>query len=227
MASQFSPRPCCLARELLTSERSPRHAGKQETVGPGLGPLESARGMSTSPRVTHCGDRKDTHPRMRDDADGEDIEESATLVLGYWPGQGRVVRRIPQSQLDGPPWATGRSVSSRAAQVRILPRVANLFSFNSFYSIRMAVIRADGLPRSAKSGSRGRRLRSISQIRMRFLAPTGDSEREPKDADGVLPPHNKKVGPCRDYLFGERVGILLGLFPKVALAWQVFAGPLQ
>ena len=39
------------------------------------------------------------------------------------------------------------------------------------------------------------------------------------DADGVLPPHNKKVGPCRDYLFGERVGILLSLFPKSALAW--------
>ena len=34
----------------------------------------------------------------------------------------------------------------------------------------------------------------------------------------------KKVGPWRDYLFGERVYILLSLFSKSALAWQVFFG---
>jgi hypothetical protein len=34
----------------------------------------------------------------------------------------------------------------------------------------------------------------------------------------------KKVGPWRDYLFGERVYILLSLFAKSALAWQVFSG---
>jgi hypothetical protein len=37
----------------------------------------------------------------------------------------------------------------------------------------------------------------------------------------------KKVGPWRDYLFGERVYILLSLFAKSALAWQVFAGTLK
>ena len=36
----------------------------------------------------------------------------------------------------------------------------------------------------------------------------------------------KKVGPWRDYLFGERVYILLSLFAKSALAWQVFFGTL-
>jgi hypothetical protein len=34
----------------------------------------------------------------------------------------------------------------------------------------------------------------------------------------------KKVGPWRDYLFGERGYILLSLFAKSALAWQVFWG---
>ncbi len=34
----------------------------------------------------------------------------------------------------------------------------------------------------------------------------------------------KKVGPWRDYLFGERGYILLSLFAKSALAWQVFVG---
>ena len=34
----------------------------------------------------------------------------------------------------------------------------------------------------------------------------------------------KKVGPWRDYLFGERGYILLSLFAKSALAWQVFFG---
>jgi hypothetical protein len=37
----------------------------------------------------------------------------------------------------------------------------------------------------------------------------------------------KKVGPWRDYLFGERVYILLSLFAKSALAWQVFGGTLN
>ena len=36
----------------------------------------------------------------------------------------------------------------------------------------------------------------------------------------------KKSGPWRDYLFGERVYILLSLFAKSALAWQVFFGTL-
>jgi hypothetical protein len=34
----------------------------------------------------------------------------------------------------------------------------------------------------------------------------------------------KRVGPWRDYLFGERGYILLSLFAKSALAWQVFFG---
>ena len=37
----------------------------------------------------------------------------------------------------------------------------------------------------------------------------------------------KEVGPWRDYLFGERVYILLSLVAKSALAWQVFAGTLR
>jgi hypothetical protein len=37
----------------------------------------------------------------------------------------------------------------------------------------------------------------------------------------------KKVGPWRDYLYGERVYILLSLIAKSALAWQVFAGTLR
>ncbi len=37
----------------------------------------------------------------------------------------------------------------------------------------------------------------------------------------------KKVGPWRDYLFGERMYILLSLIAKSALAWQVFAGTLR
>jgi hypothetical protein len=37
----------------------------------------------------------------------------------------------------------------------------------------------------------------------------------------------KKIGPWRDYLFGERVYILLSLTAKSALAWQVFAGTLR
>jgi len=36
----------------------------------------------------------------------------------------------------------------------------------------------------------------------------------------------KKVGPWRDYLFGERVYIVLSLVAKTALAWQIFAGTL-
>jgi hypothetical protein len=37
----------------------------------------------------------------------------------------------------------------------------------------------------------------------------------------------KKVGKWHDYLFGERVYILLSLLAKSALAWQVFAGTLR
>jgi len=37
----------------------------------------------------------------------------------------------------------------------------------------------------------------------------------------------KKVGPWEDYLFGERIYILLSLLAKSALAWQVFAGTLR
>ncbi|MBS3788027.1 heliorhodopsin HeR [Candidatus Bipolaricaulota bacterium] len=37
----------------------------------------------------------------------------------------------------------------------------------------------------------------------------------------------KKVGPWKNYLFGEKVYIFLSLFAKSALAWQVFAGTLR
>lgn len=37
----------------------------------------------------------------------------------------------------------------------------------------------------------------------------------------------KKVGPWRDYLYGERVYIILSLVAKSLLAWQVFAGILR
>jgi hypothetical protein len=37
----------------------------------------------------------------------------------------------------------------------------------------------------------------------------------------------KKIGPWRDYLFGERVYVLLSLVAKSALAWQIFAGTLR
>jgi hypothetical protein len=37
----------------------------------------------------------------------------------------------------------------------------------------------------------------------------------------------KRVGPWRDYLFGERGYIVLSLFAKSALAWQVFFGTLK
>ena len=37
----------------------------------------------------------------------------------------------------------------------------------------------------------------------------------------------KKVGPWRNYLFGERMYIILSLVAKSALAWQVFAGTLR
>jgi hypothetical protein len=36
----------------------------------------------------------------------------------------------------------------------------------------------------------------------------------------------KKVGPWKDYLFGEKVYIVLSLLAKTALAWQIFAGTL-
>jgi hypothetical protein len=37
----------------------------------------------------------------------------------------------------------------------------------------------------------------------------------------------KKVGPWKDYLFGEKVYIILSLTAKSALAWQVFGGTLR
>ena len=36
----------------------------------------------------------------------------------------------------------------------------------------------------------------------------------------------KKVGPWRDYLFGEKVYIILSLTAKTLLAWQVFSATL-
>ena len=36
----------------------------------------------------------------------------------------------------------------------------------------------------------------------------------------------KKVGPWRDYLYGERVYIVLSLVAKTVLAWLIFAGTL-
>jgi len=37
----------------------------------------------------------------------------------------------------------------------------------------------------------------------------------------------KKAGKWKDYLYGERVYILLSLVAKSALAWQVFFGTLR
>jgi len=37
----------------------------------------------------------------------------------------------------------------------------------------------------------------------------------------------KKIGPWKDYVFGERVYIVLSLVAKTALAWQVFFGTLR
>lgn len=37
----------------------------------------------------------------------------------------------------------------------------------------------------------------------------------------------KKVGPWKDYLFGERVYVLLSLVAKTALAWQIWTGTLR
>lgn len=37
----------------------------------------------------------------------------------------------------------------------------------------------------------------------------------------------KKIGPWKDYLFGERAYIILSLVAKSLLAWQVFAGTLR
>ena len=36
-----------------------------------------------------------------------------------------------------------------------------------------------------------------------------------------------KVGPWKNYLYGERVYIILSLVAKSLLAWQVFAGTLR
>lgn len=37
----------------------------------------------------------------------------------------------------------------------------------------------------------------------------------------------KKVGPWKNYLYGERVYMILSLVAKTALAWQIFAGALR
>ena len=37
----------------------------------------------------------------------------------------------------------------------------------------------------------------------------------------------KKIGPWKDYMYGERVYIILSLVAKTLLAWQVFAGTLR
>jgi hypothetical protein len=37
----------------------------------------------------------------------------------------------------------------------------------------------------------------------------------------------KKIGPWKDYLFGERIYIILSLLAKTALAWQIWAGTLR
>lgn len=37
----------------------------------------------------------------------------------------------------------------------------------------------------------------------------------------------KKIGPWKDYLYGERMYIILSLVAKTLLAWQVFAGTLR
>ena len=37
----------------------------------------------------------------------------------------------------------------------------------------------------------------------------------------------KKVGPWKNYLFGERIYIVLSLLAKTALAWQIFVGTLR
>lgn len=37
----------------------------------------------------------------------------------------------------------------------------------------------------------------------------------------------KKVGPWKNYLFGERMYIVLSLLAKTALAWQIFMGTLR
>jgi hypothetical protein len=36
----------------------------------------------------------------------------------------------------------------------------------------------------------------------------------------------KKIGPWKDYLFGERVYIILSLAAKTVLAWMIFSGTL-
>ncbi|MCX6806068.1 MAG: hypothetical protein NTY56_01330, partial [Patescibacteria group bacterium] len=37
----------------------------------------------------------------------------------------------------------------------------------------------------------------------------------------------KKIGPWKNYLYGERVYIILSFVAKTALAWQVFTGTLR
>lgn len=37
----------------------------------------------------------------------------------------------------------------------------------------------------------------------------------------------KKIGPWKDYLYGEKVYVILSLVAKSALAWQIFAGSLR
>jgi hypothetical protein len=37
----------------------------------------------------------------------------------------------------------------------------------------------------------------------------------------------KKIGHWKDYVFGERVYVLLGLVAKTALAWEIWSGTLR
>lgn len=37
----------------------------------------------------------------------------------------------------------------------------------------------------------------------------------------------KKIGPWKDYMYGERAYIILSLVAKTLLAWQVFGGTLR
>ena len=47
------------------------------------------------------------------------------------------------------------------------------------------------------------------------------------DIDNLVESPHKKVGPWRDYLYGEFMYIVLSLVAKSLLAWQVFAGTLR
>jgi hypothetical protein len=74
-----------------------------------------------------------------------------------------------------------------------------------------------------------------------FLGAIGSGEQKPPDFVYAIIPtifvffnifavnmvlQYKKVGPWKDYLFGERMYIVLSLFAKTALAWQIWLGTL-